>query len=427
METVRLALTEARLTYERHEQRLETRAHRLSFLRRQLEKDGNARAILGDEIAKAESSGKESLHQAHLDREEVSALLNRRGDLETRLAESEGQLQRATEVLEGARVGEEKGTDRWETLLGDRQELALAEQRITMQREELIRALGEEFPQPLDTLASSLDLDPSGQVDLEAVGDLEKESASLRVELDRLGSVNLEAVSELSEREERERFLTGERDDLLAANRELEATIEELDELCRARFVETFEAVAGQFEAIFRRLFRGGRASVTLEEGTDPLVAGIDINVRPPGKDLRSIKLLSGGERTLTALALLLAVFRSRPSPFCLLDEVDAALDDANVGRFLDVLSDFVKDTQFLVVTHNKLTMARCQRLFGVTMRKAGISLVVAVDLSDLEKQGLVNEPDQNSQGESSRLSGAQSDPDSQSESSRLSGAEISN
>jgi len=120
----------------------------------------------------------------------------------------------------------------------------------------------------------------------------------------------------------------------------------------------------------------------------DPLEAGIEIQVRPPGKELRSINLLSGGERTLTALALLLAVFRSRPSPFCLLDEVDAALDDANVERFLAVLRDYVSDTQFLVVTHNKITMAHCERLFGVTMRKAGVSMVVGVDLADIPEHG---------------------------------------
>jgi chromosome segregation protein len=188
----------------------------------------------------------------------------------------------------------------------------------------------------------------------------------------------------LEEREEREKFLSSERADLTDARTNLEQTIEDLDARCRERFVETFEAVQGQFEGIFRRLFRGGRAELGLEADVDPLIAGIDISVRPPGKELRSIKLLSGGERTLTALALLLAVFRSKPSPFCLLDEVDAALDDANVGRFLDVLDDFVGETQFMVVTHNKLTMARCERLFGVTMRKAGVSLVVAVDLSEV-------------------------------------------
>jgi chromosome segregation protein len=123
----------------------------------------------------------------------------------------------------------------------------------------------------------------------------------------------------------------------------------------------------------------------------DPLEAGIEITVRPPGKELRSINLLSGGERTLTALALLLAVFQSRPSPFCLLDEVDAALDDANVERFVDVLGDFTGTTQFLVVTHNRITMSRCERLFGVTMRKRGVSMVVSVELDQVAGEGVLD------------------------------------
>ena len=167
----------------------------------------------------------------------------------------------------------------------------------------------------------------------------------------------------------------------------LEETLEELDRLCREKFLETFEAVSGRFEQIFRRLFRGGKAEIKLAPDEDPLEAGIEITARPPGKDLRSIKLLSGGERTLTALALLLAVFRSRPSPFCLLDEVDAALDDANVERFTEALDDFTHDTQFLVVTHNRITMARCERLFGVTMRRRGVSLLVGVELSDIPEE----------------------------------------
>jgi chromosome segregation protein len=157
---------------------------------------------------------------------------------------------------------------------------------------------------------------------------------------------------------------------------------------CRDRFVATFDKVQVEFESIFRRLFSGGKASIGLEEGVDPLEAGIEISVRPPGKKLRSINLLSGGERTLTALALLLAVFQSRPSPFCLLDEVDAALDDANVERFTNVLQDFVGTTQFLVVTHNRITRSRCQRLFGVTMRKRGVSMVVSVDLEQIDGEG---------------------------------------
>jgi chromosome segregation protein len=182
--------------------------------------------------------------------------------------------------------------------------------------------------------------------------------------------------------------LDHERTDLLEARGHLTQTLEELDAQCRQRFLETFEIVKENFEGIFRRLFRGGKGEIHLSPDMDPLEAGIEISARPPGKELRSINLLSGGERTLTALALLLAVFQSRPSPFCLLDEVDAALDDANVERFIEAIQDFTDSTQFMVVTHNRITMSRCERLFGVTMRKRGVSMLVSVDLADIPEFG---------------------------------------
>ena len=249
-----------------------------------------------------------------------------------------------------------------------------------------MRGTVEEFGQPLEELARAIDVDPSAPLAADAdEAALRSELGEMRQRIDAIGSVNLDAVEELEERQAREEFLTRERDDLREAKAKLEETLEELDAQCRERFVATFESVRGQFEQIFRRLFRGGRAELRLAEDEDPLEAGIEISARPPGKELRSINLLSGGERTLTALALLLAVFRSRPSPFCLLDEVDAALDDSNVERFVDALQDFVGTTQFLVVTHNRITMARCERLFGVTMRKRGVSMVVSVELDQVQ------------------------------------------
>src|SRR4029077_18510311 len=148
-------------------------------------------------------------------------------------------------------------------------------------------------------------------------------------------------------------------------------------------FLETFAAIREQFQDLFRRLFGGGMADVVLEQPDDPLESGIEIIARPPGKDMRSISLMSGGERTMTAVALLLAIFRGKPSPFCLLDEVDAALDEANIGRFTAVLREFLDRSQFIIVTHSKKTMSCADVLYGITMQESGISKQVAVRFED--------------------------------------------
>src|SRR5262249_35285420 len=152
--------------------------------------------------------------------------------------------------------------------------------------------------------------------------------------------------------------LRTQHDDLAAAKRSLEEIIAKINQDSRRMFLETFTAIRGHFQELFRKLFGGGMADVVLEDENDVLECGIEINARPPGKELRSISLMSGGEKTMTAVALLLAIFRNRPSPFCILDEVDAALDEANIGRFTAVLREFLDRSQFILITHSKRTMA---------------------------------------------------------------------
>ncbi|MFK5955459.1 MAG: chromosome segregation protein SMC [Planctomycetota bacterium] len=353
------------------------------------EKQTREHGSLKSEITDLEKGCVALREEAEKARVERSTLLERRAEIAERVDDAATQLQRATEVLHGARARNADGSGHMERLLEQRQALALDVQKVQMQLDELIRGVVEEFGQPLEDLARSLEIDSSIPLpeDADAYA-WRQELHQLKKKIESIGSVNLDAVQELEDRQERESFLIRERDDLVGAKTNLEDTLEELDIKCRERFVETFNKVQGEFEHIFRRLFRGGKASIQLEADVDPLDAGIEITVRPPGKELRSINLLSGGERTLTALALLLAVFQSRPSPFCLLDEVDAALDDANVERFVDVLGDFTGTTQFLVVTHNRITMSRCERLFGVTMRKRGVSMVVSVQLDQVAGEG---------------------------------------
>ncbi len=211
----------------------------------------------------------------------------------------------------------------------------------------------------------------------------EEEIAELRRKLSRLGSVNLDALEELKELELRAGTLQAQFDDLSSAKRSLEEIIGRINVDSRRLFSETLAAVRSHFQELFRKLFGGGQADIVLEDEADVLESGIEIVARPPGKELRSISLLSGGEKTLTAVALLLAIFRSKPSPFCILDEVDAALDEANIGRLAAVLREFLDRSQFILVTHSKRTMATADVLYGVTMQESGISKRVAVRFED--------------------------------------------
>jgi chromosome segregation protein len=210
-----------------------------------------------------------------------------------------------------------------------------------------------------------------------------QEIEELRRKLSRLGSVNLDAIQEQTELEARAGGLRVQYDDLTAAQRALEDIIARINTDSRRLFTETFNVVRTHFQELFRKLFGGGMADVVLEDESDVLESGIEIVARPPGKELRSISLLSGGEKTLTAVALLLAIFRSKPSPFCILDEVDAALDEANIGRFTGVLREFLDRSQFILVTHSKRTMACADVLYGVTMQESGVSRRIAVRFED--------------------------------------------
>ncbi len=219
-------------------------------------------------------------------------------------------------------------------------------------------------------------------------GEIDQEIAELRRKINNIGNVNLEALEELDQLEKRFADLSSQYDDLAGAKNSLEQIINRINTDSRRMFSETLETVRGHFQTLFRKLFGGGAADIVLEEGVDVLESGIDIIAKPPGKELRSISLLSGGEKTMTCVALLLAMFRSRPSPFCVLDEVDAALDEANIGRFVGVLHEFLAWTQFIVVTHSKKTMTAANTLYGVTMQESGISKRVSVRFEDVSEDG---------------------------------------
>ncbi len=216
----------------------------------------------------------------------------------------------------------------------------------------------------------------------------EKRVEKLKQEREQLGGVNLRAEEEANEHEQRLASLTGDRDDLTGAIERLRRGIQSLNREGRERLLASFEKVNANFHTLFAKLFGGGEAKLTFTESEDPLEAGLEIFARPPGKRLQSLSLLSGGEQALTALALIFAVFLVNPAPVCVLDEVDAPLDDANVERFCNLLDEMVRitDTRFLVITHHALTMSRMHRLFGVTMAERGVSQLVSVTLAEAER-----------------------------------------
>jgi chromosome segregation protein len=212
--------------------------------------------------------------------------------------------------------------------------------------------------------------------------ELEKLIADLRTQLDNMGPVNLDAVQEYDELEERYKFLEAQNTDLTNSWRELLDVIARINSTTRKLFAETFERVRANFREMFAELFRGGRADLSLLDENDPLNCGIEITAKPPGKQLQSVSLLSGGERAMTAVALLFAIYMVRPSPFCILDEVDAPLDENNINCFIGVLDRFVKQSQFIIITHNKRTIAKADILYGVTMEERGVSKLVGVKLT---------------------------------------------
>jgi len=238
----------------------------------------------------------------------------------------------------------------------------------------------QEPTEELEIDVASLDA-MEGEPDWSIVQEIVNE---LRQRLDSMGPVNLEAIKEFEELEERHRFLETQHNDLVKGKEELLQVIARINETTKAMFTETFTAVRANFRQNFKELFgQGAQADLTLQDENDPLECGIDIIAKPPGKKLQTISLLSGGERSMTAVALLFSIYMVKPSPFCVLDELDAPLDETNIGRFLQMLDKFVANSQFVVVTHNKRTMARADVIYGVTMQEFGVSKPVGVRMTN--------------------------------------------
>jgi chromosome segregation protein len=234
--------------------------------------------------------------------------------------------------------------------------------------------LSEVNAQPEDLIASE-----AAFMTGEELAAAEANYREMKQRIENMGAVNMMALEEYSECEQRFSFLTRERDDLLQSIADTQQAIKELDQITKEKFEQAFSSINANFTAAFHTIFGGGTAEMRLTEPDSSGDAGIDIVASPPGKRLQNVLLLSGGEKAMTALALLIAIFRYQPSPFCILDEVDAPLDEANVGRFTRLIGDMSAQTQFIIVTHNRKTMETGSVLYGVTMQEPGVSKLVSV------------------------------------------------
>ena len=232
------------------------------------------------------------------------------------------------------------------------------------------------------TLRDAMELRDETLTDLAA---MKKEAAAVKDQIKKLGDVNVNAIEDYKNLMERYTFMKTQHDDLVEAEKTLEGIIEELDGAMRKQFTEKFAQISREFDKVFKELFGGGKGTLELMEDEDILEAGIRIIAQPPGKKLQNMMQLSGGEKALSAISLLFAIQNLKPSPFCLLDEIEAALDDSNVGRFAKYLHKLTKNTQFIVITHRRGTMEQVDRLYGITMQEKGVSTLVSVNLIDKE------------------------------------------
>lgn len=322
---------------------------------------------------------RERLVAPELDTTELEARLDA-ADRELRALEDSEAKARA--IVEEADSERDAAASRLDALRSQAGKLEVRCKEGDLERDALLAGALER----LDLDAVALLLAPLPQDDDWKLREDESELLAIRQQVRRLGTVNLGAMVELEEIEARLSELVQQRDDLERSIEDLRGTISKLNSLSKQRFKETFDAVDSVFREVFPKLFRGGAASLVLSDENDLLETGVEIRVQPPGKRPGNLNLLSGGEKALTAICLIFSLFIHKPSPFCVLDEVDAPLDEANIGRFTSIVSEMSERSQFLLITHNKRTMESCRRLYGVTMPEAGVTKIVSVDLDSASK-----------------------------------------
>ncbi len=371
----RLELLDERLeSHDREESRLKAEIDRgkrqVALWREDADKLAARRRELEAAIVKAE--------------EELQSALERRSTAEDGVLEQQQRLDERREEIRKLEGTIQQTRERRDTVRAEVEEHRIAHAALRKDAEHLALTFHEHFERALPTQEEQQEQPMELPADL---AEMEAELARTKAALERLGPVNLLAVQEHDEQEERFQFLTTQRADVADSVESLRKTIKEINEASGERFLVTFQEVNKNFGETFARLFRGGEAEMRLLDEDDMLESGIEILARPPGKRLQNLMLMSGGEKALTAIALLFALFRTKPSPFCILDEVDAPLDDVNTTRFVDLLREMSANTQFIVITHNKLSMEVAGTLYGVTMEEKGVSKLVSVQMEEVQPE----------------------------------------
>jgi chromosome segregation protein len=381
-----LRATSAKVDAAKSEERLDA----LRVRHRQLQRDRQERRRALDELNQQINAAQKRLQETELSilntESTIAELFLHREDLTRGIAvhfqhrEALNAERRAiASKIEAAR----KSVHRIEE---KRHRAEMAAEQARGEREHLAQRLRDDYG--ID-LAATVQKESEEQThEREAV---EEEIDVLRRKINNIGAVNLEALNEIDELEVRFNELSGQYNDLKESKAALEKIIHRINADSRRLFSETLEAIRENFQRLYRKLFGGGHADLILEEGVDILEAGIEIVANPPGKPAFNNSLLSGGEQGMTAVSLLLAIFQHRPSPFCVLDEVDAPLDESNIGRFVDVLREFLDWTKFIIVTHSKKTMTAANTLYGVTMQEPNVSKRVSVRFDDVSDKGEIS------------------------------------
>jgi chromosome segregation protein len=325
---------------------------------------------LSEQLAKVVQP--EKLHAGEMDQ-----LLKRRVETETRLTSARARLQELENDYREKDGERQQAIQNSDDIRRDLERARLQQQELELNARAIQRQV-EELGSDVDELVGSLPEDAETNA-------WEEELERLQVKISRLEPVNLAAIQEFEEEQKRKDYLDAQNDDLCSALATLEDAIAKIDRKTRTRFKDTFERVNKGVQELFPRLFGGGHAYLELT-GEDLLTTGVSIMAQPPGKRVSNLQLLSGGEKALTAVAFVFAIFRLNPAPFCLLDEVDAPLDDANVVRFSNLVREMSDTVQFIIVTHNKITMEMVHQMSGVTMREPGVSRLVQVDIEAAAK-----------------------------------------
>ncbi len=378
--------TEARVTYSEARQNAEHLASRQEPLKYRLV-----------ELASVIKSRSEGVVQYE---KTIAQLTQATADAESQLSTIEGSVADFTQKLDALRqdrtakakqlalleadiAGKREAADTLREQRGQL-EIKLAESR--MRRQNLADRVTSEWAAPLEEILATPEPERPDEEAAQGPIPYEKAIAELRSKIEAMGPVNLVAIEEYQELEERYAFLTSQQSDLINAKQQLLEMIRKINQTTAELFAATFAKINENFQVMYERLFNGGSAKLVMVSDDDILESGIDIIARPPGKRLQSVSLLSGGERTMTAVALLFSIYMIKPSPFCMLDELDAALDESNIGRFVKVLADFLKQSQFIVITHNRRTIAGADTIYGVTMQETGISRVVSMKFAEYEQ-----------------------------------------